>query len=160
MSVSTRLRELLDRHGAKYEVLAHSPAYTAQEAAQSKQMSGRDIAKVVVIRQGGAFSLAVLPAQSRVDLKRLGAVLREEIVLASEPEIAAAFPDCELGAMPPFGILEGLKTYLDESLTHDRQIVFNAGSRVEAIRMPFEDYRRVAAPVVLWFAESLAGAEG
>ncbi len=160
MSVSPRLRELLDQHGARYEVLTHSPAHTAQEAAQSKHLSGRDIAKVVVIRRGGAFSLAVLPVQSRVDLKRLGAVLGEEISLASEPEVAAAFPDCEPGAMPPFGILEGLKTYLDESLTHDRQIVFNAGSHVEAIQMPFEDYRRVAAPVVLWFAESLAGAEG
>ena len=160
MSVIPRLRELLDRHGARYQVLEHSPAYTAQETAHSMHLPGREIAKVVVIRHGGALSLAVLPAQSRVDLERLGAALHDQVVLAPEAEIAAAFPDCEMGAMPPFGSLYGLKTYLDESMTHDRHVAFNAGTHVEAIRMPLEDYRRVAAPIVLWFAESLAGAEG
>ena len=111
---------------------------------------------MVVIRHGGGFSLAVLPAHSRVDLERLGAALREVIVPASLTEIAIVFPDCDPGAIPPLGILDGLKTYLDESLTHDRQIVFHAGSRETVIRMSLEDYRRVAAPIVLWFAESAA----
>lgn len=154
MSVSPRLREFLDRQGATYQVLADSPAQPAKETARP----GRDVAKVVVIRHGGGFSLAVLPAQSRVDLDRLGAALCEEIVPASESEIATAFPEYETGAIPPLGILDGLKTYVDESLTHDRQIVFSAGSRDAMIRMAFEDYRRVAAPVVLWFAKSPAGA--
>lgn len=160
MSVSPRLRQLLDQHGARYQVFTHPPAYTAQETAHAMRVPGREIAKVVVIRQGGALSLAVLPAQSRIDLERLGAALREEVVLASEVEIAAAFTDCETGAMPPFGVLYGLKTYVDEALTHERQIAFNAGTHTEVIRMRFEDYRRIAAPVVLWFGESLAGAEG
>ncbi len=155
MSVSPRLREFLDRHGANYQVLVNSETHPVREAPHH----GREVAKVVVIRHGGGLSLAVLPAQSRVDLDRLGAALREEIVPASESEIATAFPDYESGAIPPLGILDGLKTYLDESLTHDRQIMFSAGSRDAVIRMAFEDYRRVAAPVVLWFAESLAGAE-
>ncbi|MGH7729904.1 MAG: aminoacyl-tRNA deacylase [Candidatus Eiseniibacteriota bacterium] len=157
MSVSPRLRELLDREGVRYQVVTHTPAFTAQETAHSLHLPGRELAKVVVIRHGGTLSLAVLPARSRVDLERLGAALRDPVALASEAEIAAAFPDCEMGAMPPFGSLYGLKTYVDESLTHDRHVVFNAGTHVEAIRMPFEDYRRVAAPIVLWFAESLAG---
>lgn len=148
MSVSPRLREFLDRHGVTYQVLANSPPHATHAA--------RDAARVVVIRHGGGFSLAVLPAHSRVDLDRLGAALREEIVPASLAEIAMLFPDCDPGAVPPLGILDGLKTYLDESLTHDRQIVFHAGSRDIAIRVSFEDYRRVAAPVVLWFAESPA----
>lgn len=148
MSVSPRLREFLDRHGAAYEILANSPPHATH--------TGRDPVRVVVIRHGGGLLLAVLPAHSRVDLDRLGAALREEIVPASLAEVATAFPDCDPGAIPPLGILDGLKTYLDESLTHDRQIVFNAGSRDTVIRMAFEDYRRMAAPVVLWFAESTA----
>jgi Ala-tRNA(Pro) deacylase len=154
MSVSPRLREFLDRHGATYQVLADSSTHPARGAPHPR----REVAKVVVIRHGGGLSLAVLPAQSRVDLDRLGAALREDIVPATETEIATAFPDYEPGAIPPIGILDGLKTYLDESLTHDRQIAFSAGSRDAVIRMAIEDYRRVAAPVVLWFAESPARA--
>lgn len=160
MSLASRLRDLLEQHGVKYTVVKHTTTYTAQETAQRLHLPGREIAKVVVVRQAGALSLAVLPAQARVDLERLGAALRDEVELASEREIAAAFPDCELGAMPPFGNLYGLKTYVDESLTRDRQIAFNAGSHTEAIRMTFEDYRRLAAPVVLWFAHEPAGAGG
>ena len=158
MTVIPRLRELLDRHGARYQILEHSRVYTARETARAIHVPGRELAKVVVIRHGGGLSLAVLSAQSRVDLERLSAALHDPVVLAPEAEIAAAIPDCEIGAMPPFGSLYGLKTYLDESLTHDRHVTFNAGTHVEAIRMPLEDYRRVAAPIVLWFAESLAGA--
>ena len=160
MSVSPRLRELLDQSGAKYQILTHPHATTAQETAHSLRVPGRETAKVVVIRHGDTLSLAVLPAHSRVDLERLSAALRDDVALASEAEVAAAFPDCELGAMPPFGVLYGLKTYLDESLTHDRQIAFNGGTHTEAIRMPIDDYQRAAAPIVLWFADLPAGAEG
>lgn len=160
MSVVSRLRELLDGQGVSYQVLTHPPAYTARQTAHSMHLPGRELAKVVVVRHGGTLSLAVLPAHARVVLERLGAALRDEVTLASEAEFAAAFPDCETGAMPPFGTLYGITTYLDESLTHDRHIAFNAGTHTEAIRLALEDYRRVASPVVLWFAESLAGAEG
>ncbi len=160
MSVSQRLRDLLDQRGVKYVVVTHSPAYTAQEIAQSLHLPGREIAKVVVIRHAGALALAVLPAQARVDLARLATALGGEAVLASEREFAAAFTDCELGAMPPFGSLYGLDTYVDESLARDRQIAFNAGTHTEAIRMSFEDYRRLAAPVLLSFAGEPADAGG
>lgn len=160
MSISQRLRDLLDHGGAKYSVVTHSPAFTAQEIAQSLHTPGREIAKVVVIKVEGRLALAVLPAQARVDLERLGAALKGEVVLASEKEFAAAFPDCELGAMPPFGGLYGLPTWVDESLTHDKEIVFNAGTHSEAIRMSFEDYRRLAAPVLLWFAGEPARSQG
>ena len=159
MSVGSRLRELLDLHQAKYQVVPHDPAPIPHEAARSLYVPGRELAKVVVIRHAGALSLAVLASHSRVELERLSAALRDEVSLASEAESASAFPDCEVGAIPPFGSLYGLKTYLDEALTHERHIGFIAGSPTESIRMPFEDYRRVAAPVVLWFAESPTGAE-
>jgi Ala-tRNA(Pro) deacylase len=160
MSVSQRLRDLLDQSGVKYTVVTHSPAYTAQGTAQSLHTRGREVAKVVMVRHAGQLALAVLPAQARVDLERLGAAVHEEVVLASESEFAAAFPDCELGAMPPFGRLYGLTTWVDESLTRDLEITFNAGTHSEAIRMSFEDYRRLEVPSVSRFAGEPAGAEG
>ena len=160
MSVFPRLRELLDRQGATYALLAQPAPPAAQASAGAMRPLGREMAKVVVVAHGGEHSLTVVPANARVDLPRLSATLRTPVTLAGEREIVAAFPDCELEAVPPFGVLYGVKTYLDESFTHDRHITFHAGSRTEAIRMPFEDYRRVAAPVVLWLAESLASAEG
>ena len=160
MSISQRLRDLLDQRGVRYTVVTHSPAYTAQELAQSMHTPGREVAKVVIVKHAGKLALAVLPAQARVDLERLGAALHGEVELASERKFAAAFPDCELGAMPPFGGLYGLITWVDESLTRDQEIVFNAGTHADAFRMSFEDYRRLAAPIVLWFASEPAGAEG
>jgi Ala-tRNA(Pro) deacylase len=160
MSIIQRLRDLLDQRGMRYTVITHSPAYTAQRIAQSMHTPGREVAKVVVVRHAGQLGLAVLPAQARVDLGRLAAALGGEVTLASEREFAAAFPDCELGAMPPFGMLYGLRTWVDESLLRDQEICFNAGTHSEAIRMSFKDYRRLAAPVVLWFAGEPAGARG
>jgi Ala-tRNA(Pro) deacylase len=149
------LRELLDRQRATYAVL---PAPSANPSSPAVHAPPRSVSRTMVIRQGSGLSLAVLPESLRLDLPRLSAALRDQVRLADEREIAAAFPDCEAGAVPPFGILYGLKTYLDESLTHERHIIFHAGVRSVVIRMPFEEYRRVAAPVVLWLAESMAGA--
>lgn len=155
MFVHPGLRELLDRQRATYAVL---PAPSANLSSPAVHAPPRSVSRTMVIRQGSGLSLAVLPESLRLDLPRLSAALRDQVRLADEREIAAAFPDCEAGAVPPFGILYGLKTYLDESLTHERHIIFHAGVRSVVIRMPFEEYRRVAAPVVLWLAESMAGA--
>ena len=160
MAVLPRLRELLDGHGVPYTVLTHPSPRSAGVTARAMALPARELARAVGVRHQGVMSLAVLPSHARVDLPRLSAALRAPVELTPEPEIAAAFPECEPGAVPPFGGLYGLRTYLDESLTHDRQITFPAGTHTAAIRMGFEDYRRVAAPVVLWLAESLAGAEG
>jgi len=155
MSVHPGLRQLLDRQRATYAVL---PAPGADPPSASRSTPPRLISRTMVIRQGPGLSLAVLPENLRLDLPRLSAALRDQVRLADPREVAAAFPDCEADAVPPFGVLYGLKTYVDESLTHERHVIFHAGTRGEVIRMPFEDYRRVAAPVVLWLSESMAGA--
>ena len=155
MTIHPRLRELLDMHRATYAVL---PPPGADPSPKNAGHAVRAMARTVVIRLGGRLSLAVLPVSSRVDLPRLSAALRDPVALADEREIAMRFPDCEAGTVPPFGVLFGLKTYLDESLTHDRVILFRPGTTTAVVRMPFEEYRRVAAPVELWLSESLAGA--
>lgn len=160
MSVSQKLKQLLDQQQVPYQVIQHPPTYTAQETAQAMHTPGRELAKTIVIRHGGRHALAVLPAQAKVVLERLSALLGGPVELAAESEFAVTFPDCELGAMPPFGNLYGIPTYVDESLARDREISFNAGTHTEAIRMSFDDYRRLVEPRVLWFAEQPASSRG
>jgi Ala-tRNA(Pro) deacylase len=116
-------------------------------------ITGKEVAKTVVVRTGKETALAVLPASCHVNLTRLGKLTGSEPRLASEAEFIDKFPDCELGAMPPFGNLYKLPVYVDERLAADEEIVFNAGTHRDAIRMRFEDFDRLAHPLVGGFAD-------
>ncbi len=154
MAVMQRLKELLDQAGVAYQVATHPPAYTAQEVAQAQHVPGRELVKVVVIRTSAGFALLALPATHRVALNRTHAFLSDpQARLATEQEFRDLFPQCEIGAMPPFGNLFGLPLYVDESLARDENIVFNAGSHTETVRMRYQDFLRVAQPVICSFAE-------
>ena len=141
------LTELLDREGVRYVTIQHSRAYTAQEVAAAAHVSGKEMAKTVVTKLDGKPALVVLPAREKVSLDQLrqntGA---REVELATEQEFASLFPGCELGAMPPFGNLYGLDTYVTKSLAADEEIAFNAGTHTELIRMPYRDFERVVHP--------------
>lgn len=155
MSVAARLKSFLDEKGVRYTLLTHSPAYTAQEAAATMHVPGKELAKTVVIKADGKLALAVLPASYRVNTKLLAeAAGAKKVELATENEFATAFPDCELGAMPPFGHLYGLNVYVDEVLAQDEEIVFNAGTHRDAVRMPYKDFALLATPQLARFAES------
>jgi len=152
MSLSS-LREYLDRNGIQYSVISHSPAFTAQGIAALVHVPGQELAKSVVVKLDGELALAVLPASFRIDLTSLEKETNSRRAeLASEEEFRDAFPECELGAMPPFGNLYGFKVFADESLTHDKEIVFNAGSHRELIRMSWADFQRLARPKIIRFA--------
>jgi Ala-tRNA(Pro) deacylase len=144
---ATILTQLLDREGAKYVTIQHSPAYTAQEVAAAAHVSGKEMAKTVVTKLDGKPALVVLPAGEKVNFDHLRANTgAREVELASEQEFASLFPGCELGAMPPFGNLYGLETYVTKSLADDDEIAFNAGTHTEVIRMPYADFERVVHP--------------
>ena len=153
MTLSARLKTFLDENKIRYTLMTHSPAFTAQGAAAALHVSGKEMAKAVVLRAGERTVLAVLPASLRVDLKKLGAIVAQPVRLATEQEFADLFPDCELGAMPPFGNLYDLPVYVEEALAADEEIVFHAGSHRDAIRMRYEDFARLAKPNVAAFAE-------
>ncbi|MCL6567178.1 MAG: YbaK/EbsC family protein [Acidobacteriia bacterium] len=153
MSVSARLKELLDKNKVRYTTMTHSPAYTAQAAAATLHVPGKELAKTVVVKAGEEMVLAVLPASYHVNLKKLGEILGKPVRLATEDEFAGLFPDCELGAMPPFGVLYGLPVVADKVLAEDEEIVFNAGTHRDAIRMRFEDFEKLAKPQLASFAE-------
>jgi len=150
--VLQKLREYLDREKVRYVVVTHSPAHTAQEIAAAAHISGKEMAKTVMMKVGGEMVMVVLPASTKVDLTRLlEATGADEVELAHEREFTGLFPDCELGAMPPFGNLFGLKTFVAEELTEDEEIGFNAGSATDLIRMRYADYARLVKPTTLLF---------
>ncbi len=147
-----KLKEFLDRAGIKYVSIVHSPAYTAQEVAASVHITGKEMAKTVIVELDGKMAMAVLPANRKIVLQELREITgSDEVKFASEEEFRQKFPDCETGAMPPFGHLYGMEVYMAESLLGNDEIAFNAGSHTEIIRMPFADFERLAQPKVMSF---------
>jgi Ala-tRNA(Pro) deacylase len=142
-----KLKEFLDGQKIKYVSITHSPAYTATEVAQSTHIPGRELAKTVMVKLDGKIAMAVLPSTRKVDLNLLReSAGAEEARLATEEEFKALFPDCETGAMPPFGNLYGMEVYVAPKLTEDVQIAFNAGTHTEVIKLAYKDFERLAKP--------------
>ncbi|HUO60934.1 MAG TPA: YbaK/EbsC family protein [Candidatus Acidoferrales bacterium] len=152
-----KLRQFLDDNHVKYIVISHSKAYTSQGIAATANISGNELAKSVMLKRDGELCMAVLPAPKHVDLARFAKLTNcKEIALASERDFRDRFPDCEVGAMPPFGNLYGLPVYVDVSLTRDKEIAFNAGSHLELVKLAYEDFERLAKPQIMEFAAPLA----
>ncbi|ARM31501.1 aminoacyl-tRNA deacylase [Prosthecochloris sp. HL-130-GSB] len=144
-----KLRDFLDSHRTRYFIISHSPAYTAQEIAASAHVPGKELAKTVMVTIDGKLSMVVIPASNQLDFSKLRKLTgTEDVLLASEEDFADMFPGCEVGAMPPFGNLFGMRTYVDEELTEDEEIVFNAGAHTELLRLSYQDYERLVHPVV------------
>jgi Ala-tRNA(Pro) deacylase len=147
-----QLKGFLDRNNVKYVSITHSTAYTAQELAALTHTKGRDLAKTVIVKLDDALAMAVLPASYQIALDELkqcaGATTA---ALATETEFRSRFSGCETGAMPPFGNLYDMPVFVDESLTKDKEIAFNAGSHNELIRLAYVDFERLVNPKVLKF---------
>lgn len=147
-----KLKEFLDQNRVKYVSIKHSPAFTAQEVAASAHVSGRAMAKVVMMEMDGALAMAVLPANRKVVLQDLREVTgSDEVDFASEEAFKDRFPDCELGAMPPFGNLYNMEVFVALSLVSNTEIAFNAGSHEEIIKMAYADFERLVKPYVVSF---------
>ena len=157
---ATKLKDFLDRNRIQYVSVTHSVAFTSQQIAALAHIPGKDLAKSVVVLLDGKLALAVLPASHQVDLERLRAGAQANSVrLASEFEFKDRFPGCETGAMPPFGNLYDMPVYVDETLTRDKVIAFNAGTHHELIRLSYDDFARLVKPVVACFAAGRLAAD-
>lgn len=145
-----KLQEYLDERRVKYVAIKHSPAFTAQELAAATHIPGKEVAKTVVVKLDGEMAMVVLPAPEMVRLNHLRSETgSDHVEIASEEEFKGRFPDCEVGAMPPFGNLYEMRTLVEESLTEDKEIAFNAGSHTELIRMFYSDFEELVGPEVL-----------
>ncbi|RME67966.1 MAG: deacylase [Verrucomicrobia bacterium] len=147
---ATKIREFLDRANIPYTTILHPPAFTAQKTAAVAHVPGREVAKTVVVKVDDQLALAVLPADLNLDLEHLRSILgADSVELASEWEFKDRFPDCEAGAMPPFGNLYDMPVYVADALAEDEFIAFNAGNHREMIRMRYADFARLVKPRVL-----------
>lgn len=145
-----RLHRLLDANHVDYQTIHHPTSYSAQQTAAVAHVPGRELAKAVIVHVDGALAMVVQNASGMVPLGRLKAAAgARDVHLANEQEFRDWFPDCDLGAMPPFGNLYGMEVFVTEALTHDDEIAFNAGTHTELIRLRYADFARLAHPIVV-----------
>ena len=156
MDCKTRLEQYFRDNGVGYQIMTHPVAYTAQEVAAAQRVPGRQLAKVVIVLADGKAVMLAQPANSRIDFAKLKDVLgAQEVRLARENEFSDLFPDCDTGAMPPFGNLYDVLVYVDRALSEDVEIVFQAGTHRETMKISYQDYARLAQPTVADFAAHL-----
>jgi Ala-tRNA(Pro) deacylase len=149
-----KLREFLDSNNIKFVVISHSQAFRAQEVAASAHIPGKELAKTVIAKINGKMTMVVLPASYRIDFGLLKEVTGSaNVELASEDEFKDLFPECEVGAMPPFGNLFEMEVLAAESLAEDEEIAFNAGTHKELVKMAYKDFEKLVQPKVMEFSE-------
>lgn len=145
-----KLKEFLDNHHVKYISLNHSPAFTSQEIAAAAHVSGKQLAKTVIIKANDQLAMVVLPANDQVNFTKLkSAIGIDNLDLAHESEFKDKFPGCEVGAMPPFGNLYNMPVYLSNRLSQQDHILFNAGSHYELMEVAYQDYERLVKPKMI-----------
>ena len=150
MGLNARLRQFLDDRNVPCATMPHREVFTAREVATATHVAERELAKVVVVRgEGGGHLMVVLPPSCRIDLQAVRhATGRRHLALATEAELGQLFPDCEMGAMPPFGNLYGMPVYVDGCLKRAGEIFFQAGNHHEVAHLPYGEYERLTTPVV------------
>jgi Ala-tRNA(Pro) deacylase len=145
-----RLEQYLREQGVACEFQHHPLAYTARAVAASEHVPPKEVAKAVVLLTDGRLAMVVLPATHELQISALARGLGvRDARLAEEIEFGPAFPDCEVGAMPPFGNLYGLPVYVDASLSEDEDIVFQAGTHTDTMRIKYADYVRLVNPTMV-----------
>lgn len=161
MAVATKIKDYLEKEHVGYQLLEHETAFTAQEIAGAQHVPGREVVKTVIVSADDQFVMCVLPAIHRIDFDKLKRILgAKEVHLADEAQIAAIFPDYEVGAEPPFGQASGIKVYADKVLEENEEIVFNGGTHTDLIRIKFKDFMRLAKPTLAEFGSHIAKLEG
>lgn len=144
------LKDYLANHHVKYLSIQHSPAFTAQEVAAAAHVSGKHFAKTVIIKMGDRLAMVVIPANDHISFAALkDATGQSKLDLATESDFKNKFPECEVGAMPPFGELYDMPVYVSNQLTGCEQIVFNAGSHSELMQLAYRDFERLVKPKVI-----------
>ena len=157
MDCKDRLEAYLREKQVPFEVRHHPKAITAQEVAASEHVPGKMLAKTVMVLAEGKMVMLALPAPYQVDVDKAGKVLGVEVRLAHEEEFENTFPDCEVGAMPPFGNLYEVPVYVEAALAEDETIVFRAGTHTDTMSVSYADFERLVEPTIAEFATSRLG---
>jgi Ala-tRNA(Pro) deacylase len=160
MAKMSDLLKYLNLTGVQYQVISHVPAYSAHSVALAAHIPDRDLAKTLLVRADEQYWMSVLRADFHLNQKLLKHALEaKHVSLATEEELAVFFPDCEVGAMPPFGKLYALPVVVDKALAEDDDIVFNACTHTQSVKMKFADYQRLVRPIVAEIADQVRSVE-
>ncbi len=147
-----RLKRFLDKKQVEYRVIAHPVGYTSQDIVKAAHESGKEFAKTVMLKVDGRMVMAVLPANHKINFDHFKQAMNAKSVkLATEEEFKNLFPDCEIGAMPPFGELYDIDVVIADSLAKNEMISFNAGTHREMIKMSYQDFDRLVNPRAIDF---------
>jgi Ala-tRNA(Pro) deacylase len=156
MECKERMEEYLRDNGVPFEIMAHTQAFTMPEVAAALQVPGQQVAKVVMVKGDGKMAMLVTSAAHRLDFAKVRAVLGvDKVDLAKEEEFGDLFPDCEIGAMPPFGNLYNVPVYVDQALAEEENIVFRVGTHQQTMKVAYADYAHLARPTVGEFAKHI-----
>ncbi|MBN1495881.1 MAG: YbaK/EbsC family protein [Spirochaetes bacterium] len=151
-----KLKEYLDKNQIRYEMIHHPLAYSSTKTAHLAHVHGYEMAKPVIVKINGRLVMVVMTANQRVNLSLLKALFQtDDVELASESEFVRKFGDCEMGAMPPFGNLYGMEEIVSDELAKDEEIVFNAGTHTDLIKMKYRDFENLVHPRIVNFRFSL-----
>jgi Ala-tRNA(Pro) deacylase len=148
MEIPRQLIECLEQNNVQYEILRHAEAVTAQRIAEAEHVKGRHQAKVVMLKSGYQHLMMVLPADHHIDLEKVERILGQSVSIDKEADFRSLFPNTAIGAMPPFGNLYGLATYVDKRLAEQDYIVFEAGTHTDAVKISYGDYEKIVKPKV------------
>lgn len=147
--ITTKLSQFLNNQHVDYSLVQHSLSFTAQETAERSRISGLAFAKTVIVRRDDQLAMMVMPAPFSIDFETIHEALQcSKVDLAYEFEFEERFPDCEAGAMPPFGNLYGMEVWVAAPLTEMQEICFNAGDHRELVKMRYQDFERLVKPNV------------
>jgi Ala-tRNA(Pro) deacylase len=153
MQCKERLEKIFRENGIPFEVLTHPEVYTMQETAAALHVSGKQVAKVVIVKADGKMVMLVVPAPSRLNLQKVKMILdADAVTLAKESEFSSLFSDCLPGAMPPFGSLYQMPVFIDESLAEQKEIVFRVGTHRNSMKMSYTEYAQLEKPIKGSFA--------
>jgi len=154
MTISKRLKDYLKSNKVKFKTLKHKAVYTAQEIAGAQHVPGKEFIKTIMVKlNGNKFFMMAMPASCKIDFKKLKSASGAKTVeLAKEAEFKSLFPDCDIGAMPPFGNLYDIPVVVDKTVEEDEKIVFNAGNHKETIMMKYSDFKKLVKPKVASFS--------
>jgi Ala-tRNA(Pro) deacylase len=157
MPLMQKLRVFLDQNHVGYTHTVHSLAYSAREVAAAEHLPAREVAKTVVIHTDNGYQMLVLPANRMVDFQEIRDLLGfSHARMVPETELYRLFPDCELGAMPPFGNLYGVPVCLDSALAAEEVLTFNAGTHRDVIHIRTSDFQKLVHPTLVSLAREEA----
>lgn len=145
-----KLKQYLTTNHVNYTSIPHALAYAAREVSHVSHIPEKQLAKTVILNVGSKKIMVVVPANESINFDSLKKSLHESsVTLADEAEFKKLFPDCELGAMPPFGNLYNMEVYVEKNLAKNKDIAFNAGTHTEIIKLAYQDYDRLVHPKMI-----------